>query len=781
MIAKLYCINKERSFINNLWLYILIISIIIQIIVKIIQLFYNTSYYLTIRNLELINNKSSNINNSYNFTGLLNQDIYNIENEDNNTDKDEIKDVNYENEINEFEIYNENEKYNQTIDDDYSDNNHINYDGEYNENIDQSDYENEYKEEEEEYNDESDENENNEEEINNDNCDSDNYIRGNCNFTNNTNTTNLTEKIMELIEKGQLNDIFENVTNNSKPFIRKDGNIIYHLSTVKIEKINCNKTNISTIDFLEIINTFKRRLEVLDKDYFLFKIDYLFDDYIIPIIEYNLYFKNENGELTKLNLTSFKDKLVHYYIPIKDINKQNEFKYNYINSYYNDICYSYESNQGKDIILYDRKDEFNQLNLSLCEKDCIYIKVDFNINKVICECKIKTEIKKYEDINPNKVFYKFTNIKMKSNIYVLKCAKKLFTTNGIKSNIAFYILLIIILISIFNCIYFFLKGFRNLQRKINNIIDLKYTLCNEKINKDEKNNKDLPPRFLVFSDISSINKGKFSINDSNSRANIIKPEIGLVDSNQINNINKNQKNKEIKKFNYIFYENDYEKNILPYEQALLDDNKTYWEYYFSLIRSKHLFVLTFYTYNDYNSKIIKISLFLLVFTIHYLFNALFFNDSIIHKIFINPKKNNFSIIIPLIIYSDLISYLTGIALKLLTFTENSIIEIKNQKSYELTQTLKINILKQMKIKYIIFYSINFILLLFIWYYLSCFGVAFKNSQYILFYNTLISMIITFIFPLLYFLIPGILRISSLQSNNHINAIKYKISQILQFL
>ena len=101
MIAKLYhklyhyyCINKERSFINNLWLYILIISIIIQIIVKIIQLFYNTSYYLTIRNLELINNKSSNINNSYNFTGLLNQDIYNIENEDNNTDKDEIKDVN---------------------------------------------------------------------------------------------------------------------------------------------------------------------------------------------------------------------------------------------------------------------------------------------------------------------------------------------------------------------------------------------------------------------------------------------------------------------------------------------------------------------------------------------------------------------------------------------------------------------------------------------------------------------------------------------------------------
>ena len=371
MIAKLYhklyhyyCFNKERSFINNLWLYILIISIFIQIIVKIIQLFYNTSYYLTKRNLELINNKSSNINNSYNFTGLLNQDIYNIEDEDDNMDKDEIKDANYyENEINEIEIYNENEKYNQTIDDDYSDNNnHINYDDEYNENIDQSDYENEYKEEE----DESDENENNEEEINNDNCDSDNYIRGNCNFTNNTNTTNLTEKIMELIEKGELNDIFENVTNNSKPFIRKDGNIIYHLSTVKIEKINCNKTNISTIDFLEIINTFKRRLEVLDKDYFLFKIDYFFDDYIIPIIEYNLYYKNENGELTKLNLTSFKDKLVHYYIPIKDINKQNEFKYNYINSYYNDICYSYESNQGKDIILYDRKDEFNQLNLSLC-------------------------------------------------------------------------------------------------------------------------------------------------------------------------------------------------------------------------------------------------------------------------------------------------------------------------------------------------------------------------------------------------------------------------------
>ena len=212
--------------------------------------------------------------------------------------------------------------------------------------------------------------------------------------------------------------------------------------------------------------------------------------------------------------------------------------------------------------------------------------------------------------------------------------------------------------------------------------------------------------------------------------------------------------------------------------ALKIDQNSYWDYYFSLIRSKHLIVLTFYTNNDYNSRILKISLFLLMFAIHYFVNAWFLNDSIINKIYKHPKKYAISISLPIIIYSVIISYVAGHVLKMLTFTENSIIEITNQRTLQQSSNLKEKILKQINIKIIIFYSINFILLVFIWYYLSCFGVAFRNTQYILFWNTLISMVISLIFPFIYFLVPGILRIQSLKSNNE-NL--YKISQLFQLL
>ena len=337
--------------------------------------------------------------------------------------------------------------------------------------------------------------------------------------------------------------------------------------------------------------------------------------------------------------------------------------------------------------------------------------------------------------------------------------------------------MIIMLISIFECIYFFLKGYKYFERKIKEIIELKSIMYEVQFKKKIKS-KIFPHKMFVFYKADSPKKGKIDENDSNSHANIVKEDKNSINDNNIKDINKNEQYKVNNKEDFNFYINDHEKNIQPYELALKDALQSYWDYYFSLIRSKHLFILTFYTFNDYNSRVIKISLFLLIFAIHYFVNAWFLNDSIINKIYKHPKKYSLSISFPIIIYSVIISYIAGYVLKMLTFTENSIIEIKNQRAIQLSKNLKEKILKQIKIKIIIFYSLNFILLVFIWYYLSCFGVAFRNTQYILFWNTLISMLITLIFPFIFFLVLGILRIQSLKNNNE-NI--YKISQLLQLL
>ena len=82
------------------------------------------------------------------------------------------------------------------------------------------------------------------------------------------------------------------------------------------------------------------------------------------------------------------------------------------------------------------------------------------------------------------------------------------------------------------------------------------------------------------------------------------------------NSNKNFKyklNKEkiIQKFKEIMVYNDKEMNELTYEQALKYDKRNYIQYYYSLLKTKHILIFSFCTSNDYNSKIIKIDLFLL--------------------------------------------------------------------------------------------------------------------------------------------------------------------------
>ena len=77
------------------------------------------------------------------------------------------------------------------------------------------------------------------------------------------------------------------------------------------------------------------------------------------------------------------------------------------------------------------------------------------------------------------------------------------------------------------------------------------------------------------------------------------------------------------KINTIIKYNDFELNNLTYEEALKIDKRNYYQYYISLIKSKHDIIFTFFTKNDFNSTIIKISLLLLSFSLYFTINGLF--------------------------------------------------------------------------------------------------------------------------------------------------------------
>ena len=79
---------------------------------------------------------------------------------------------------------------------------------------------------------------------------------------------------------------------------------------------------------------------------------------------------------------------IDIYLPT-NISKEELYKHNPKSDFYNDICKTHTSESGTDIILNDRRNEFVDKNMNLCEEDCELTNFDNKIynttyNRVKC-------------------------------------------------------------------------------------------------------------------------------------------------------------------------------------------------------------------------------------------------------------------------------------------------------------------------------------------------------------------------------------------------------------
>ena len=149
----------------------------------------------------------------------------------------------------------------------------------------------------------------------------------------------------------------------------------------------------------------------------------------------------------------------------------------------------------------------------------------------------------------------------------------------------------------------------------NNIIN-KYININKEVNKfDKVKQQKKKGKIITKSKKIKIPKNVVSIYSNNN--NSIKSD--LNSDNILINIKNEEKNylpedskkiEKIKKLESIMDYNDDEINDFSYYLALENDKRTYWQLYISLIKTKHEFIYTFFYNKDYNSKIIKIDLFI---------------------------------------------------------------------------------------------------------------------------------------------------------------------------
>ena len=626
------------------------------------------------------------------------------------------------------------------------------------------------------------------------------------------------------------------------------GDMKITLTTTKNQKNDKRNANMTTIDLGKCEEVLRQEYNITNEDFLFMKIIEVSDENMkIPKIEYDVYSNFNGNNLVELNLKSCEDTTIDIFIPVQLT--EDKDKLNSSSDYYSEICYSATSDYGTDLTLEDRKNEFIDNNMTVCQENCIFSDYDYDIQKAKCSCEVEesSQKKTFADMNINvtALLKNFIDIKKNSNIQILNCYQELFTGQGFIKNIGSYILIVIILTHFIIIILFYIKKLyndiiENIKDITNALMDLKLkrrrSIKNKKTNviqkekkenkenktkvdalkikAENKSNKPEKPKTDIFNEnnnginifsrkLNSYIKYQLTFPNSPTKKRANETNIDLPYNNEITiqkrikrrNVSNNNKTNIVNnssaieielsdKVKEILKNTDEEINQLPYKFALKYDTRKYYQYYFSLIRTKHPLIFTFFNNNDYNIKIIKIDLFLFSFSLYFTVNALFFNDDTMHKIYEDKGVFNFLFQLPSILYSVLISATLNSLLKLLAFSGGSILEYKSNKfvkfQIDLDEREK-KLVKMIKIKFIIYFIISTIISLFCWYYLSMFCAIYRNTQIYLIKDTLISYSLSLCYPLLINLLPVFFRIPALFQKSKERRLLYRISKLLQML
>ena len=598
-------------------------------------------------------------------------------------------------------------------------------------------------------------------------------------------------EFIAMIHNNTLPEILEYIDGNNKQKNIIGENTIYNIFKLNKQEINENFTYIRFQDSINII---------LGDSLFVFKIENKVPPCKIPFVDYILFTRDASDDFEN-NLYYYNNYMqkLYYYIPV-NINVDELYLYNKSDNYYKEECKVFKSKNGTDISLYSRKKFFNTRFLSPCENNCQFegYVTFYDTPSFKCECNIKEDLVSITELNymaltnESSLLYQFDIEPKLTNFDVIKCYYLIASVDYITKNPGFYLLSLILLFLFIIIFIFIFKGYNSLSQRIDEAIKMKF---HPELDVSNKNLIVLKIK-IKHKNSSRIkkNKNKRSKSTKNMNRDMNKPKTINIRGNRGNSVasnnnmmsNKNsdpknqltkvdslgQLNKENDGNAYTF-ENDYELNNISFQQAIKIDNREFCDLYRSLIKNKQLIMFSFFDFNSYNSPIIKKTIFFLSFIYHYGFNAFFFTDEILDTIFEEEGKYNPLVLVPLAVYSAMI---TTVFIKLLVdflvLTEKQVLRIKNEETEEKANDEKKRLMKITIIKLFIFFSINIILLIFFWFYLTCFNAVYPNTQIFLVINTAISFVISNIIPLIYNLIPAFIR-NDILTNKNIKKMKSK--------
>ena len=645
------------------------------------------------------------------------------------------------------------------------------------------------------------------------------------------NSTNKVNNFVALLRNGSLNSMIDIILTEEEDLTIKEGDVVIQLTSSSIQNNNVPTKNNSVIKLGACETKLKEHYKINQNDSLLiFKVDIPKEGMLSSTVEYEVY-----HPITKeiLNLSYCQDTPIEIHLSAS-IDPEEIYKYDSDSDFYHDICFSFSNENGTDITINDRREEFYNNNLSICESTCKLMGYKNETQEAICECNIKKQLSMVSEVllNNDKFFSDFKNIKDIINFKVMKCYKNIFNeTSILQTNFGNYICVPIIFFFLIFCFIFCICGFSKLKLQITDLLNkmesFNKVLPETKINKNktilniinrpikETNNKKIlstrnnnnktirkqfnnrniiqtrgikkkfikkniiqkekakkPQKKIKFGKVSKNKKLKFGQLKRNKKTITNKIENKSISNN-------NTKNKSLKKKEGKNDYTDNEMNSFTYEEALEQDKRSCSQYYISLLRTKHLLLFTFYPIVDYNSVYIKLSLLLFNICLSYTVNALFYNESTIHKIYESQGLFSFAYRLPQIVYSTLISSFINLIIKILSLSEDDVLKIKKKKNIINMKETKEKLFFCLICKFIFFYLLGTLFLCVFWIYLATFCYVYKNTQYYVIKDATISFGLSLIYPVFYNILPGIFRIPSLK-NKH-RKYFYIVSKVLQLL
>ena len=482
------------------------------------------------------------------------------------------------------------------------------------------------------------------------------------------------------------------------------------------------------------------------------------------------------------------------------LTEQNVDIFDLSSAFYNDICYHFESPNGRDIPVKERIHIYYP-NITLCDAGCSNQGVNLTTMESKCECKfnlLKNDLVEGNALLENTIG-EITDILSNSNLDVLKCFKNAFNIENISKGIGGFIIIGILFIQIF-------FSFKFLLYDINQIIRYLYNLAEKFINYNDKKNKNI--KKLKTNNFSKESNPPPKKNNIDSRQTIL----GSEDYRSTNTLKRRKterlklskkcetkpdknnkiilkKNKDISIYkksnkdslecdNNICLNSNESKEIeeylkenldeMDFDDAIKKDKRPFCEYFIEKLKTNQMIGDTFFNKNNIRPFPIKFLLFLLNIDLYFVINGLFFSEEYIMELFTLEKEDKFFDFFPRSIsrffYATFVGAILDIIIGCIFIEENKVKRIflrdkdnKLQIRYEIS--LIINSIKK---RYKIFIVICIFISVISWYYVSCFNNVYPGVKMEWIKSSIVIIIIMQLLSCLIVLLESLLRLLSFQ-------------------